>query len=67
MTLGRHSNDYMTSFYIHSPSHFFVEYGWSGRAIDTALGRAVPPQHLAGPTLGDPQPAKDMVDALEAT
>ena len=49
MTLGRHSNDYMTSFYIHSPSHFFVEYGWGGRAIDTALGRAVPPQRLAGP------------------
>jgi catechol 2,3-dioxygenase-like lactoylglutathione lyase family enzyme len=26
-TLGRHTNDYMTSFYSHSPSGFFVEYG----------------------------------------
>jgi 2,3-dihydroxybiphenyl 1,2-dioxygenase len=33
-TLGRHTNDYMTSFYSHSPSGFFVEYGWGGRVID---------------------------------
>jgi 2,3-dihydroxybiphenyl 1,2-dioxygenase len=33
-TLGRHTNDYMTSFYTHSPSGFFVEYGWGGRVID---------------------------------
>ena len=33
-TLGRHSNDYMTSFYASSPSGFFVEYGWNGRSID---------------------------------
>ncbi len=35
-TLGRHSNDYMTSFYANSPSGFFVEYGWGGRDIDPA-------------------------------
>ena len=35
-TLGRHSNDYMTSFYANSPSGFFVEYGWNGCNIDTA-------------------------------
>jgi 2,3-dihydroxybiphenyl 1,2-dioxygenase len=29
-TLGRHTNDHMTSFYAHSPSGFFVEYGWGG-------------------------------------
>src|SRR6185295_17593508 len=29
-TLGRHSNDFMTSFYANSPSGFFVEYGWGG-------------------------------------
>lgn len=34
-TLGRHTNDYMTSFYAHSPSGFFVENGWGGRLIDT--------------------------------
>jgi 2,3-dihydroxybiphenyl 1,2-dioxygenase len=33
-TLGRHSNDFMTSFYANSPSGFFVEYGWGGRSID---------------------------------
>lgn len=35
-TLGRHTNDYMTSFYAHSPSGFFVENGWGGRQIDPA-------------------------------
>lgn len=35
-TLGRHTNDHMTSFYSHSPSGFFVEYGWGGRIIDPA-------------------------------
>ncbi len=35
-TLGRHTNDYMTSFYIHSPDGFFVEYGWAGRIIDSS-------------------------------
>ncbi|MGD9941963.1 MAG: VOC family protein [Burkholderiaceae bacterium] len=34
VTLGRHSNDFMTSFYIRSPSDFMIEYGWGGRAID---------------------------------
>ena len=35
-TLGRHSNDHMTSFYANSPSGFFVEYGWGARVIDPA-------------------------------
>ncbi|MDE2647463.1 MAG: VOC family protein [Paracoccaceae bacterium] len=33
-TLGRHTNDYMTSFYANTPSGFFVESGWGGRVID---------------------------------
>ncbi len=33
-TLGRHTNDYMTSYYANSPSGFFVESGWGGRLID---------------------------------
>lgn len=33
-TLGRHTNDWMTSFYANSPSGFFVENGWGGRIID---------------------------------
>lgn len=35
-TLGRHTNDYMTSFYANTPSNFFVENGWGGRLIDPA-------------------------------
>ena len=35
-TLGRHSNDFMTSFYMRTPSKFFVEYGWGGRDVDDA-------------------------------
>jgi 2,3-dihydroxybiphenyl 1,2-dioxygenase len=32
-TLGRHTNDFMTSFYARTPSGFMVEYGWGGREI----------------------------------
>ena len=35
-TLGRHTNDFMTSFYSFTPSKFMVEYGWGGRDIDPA-------------------------------
>lgn len=34
VTLGRHTNDFMTSFYARSPSGFMIEYGWGGRSID---------------------------------
>jgi len=34
VTLGRHTNDLMTSFYARTPSSFMVEYGWGGREID---------------------------------
>lgn len=39
-TLGRHSNDWMTSFYSRTPSGFFVEYGWGARVIDPATWEA---------------------------
>ncbi|KAI9015907.1 biphenyl-2,3-diol 1,2-dioxygenase [Hyaloraphidium curvatum] len=39
-TLGRHTNDYMTSFYAKSPSGFLVELGWGGRTIDAAEWKA---------------------------
>jgi 2,3-dihydroxybiphenyl 1,2-dioxygenase len=35
-TLGRHLNDYVTSYYAHTPSGFFVESGWGSRVIDPA-------------------------------
>ena len=36
VTLGRHTNDLMTSFYVVTPSGFMMEYGWGGRNIDPA-------------------------------
>jgi 2,3-dihydroxybiphenyl 1,2-dioxygenase len=36
VTLGRHTNDHMLSFYAWSPSGFLVECGWGGRCIDDA-------------------------------
>ncbi|MDR3531438.1 MAG: VOC family protein [Rhodopila sp.] len=48
-TLGRHTNDWMTSFYLRSPAGFQIEYGWGGRVIDPANWT---PQRLeAGPSL----------------
>ena len=35
-TLGRHPNDLITSFYMHTPSEFLVEYGWGGLEVDDA-------------------------------
>ncbi|MGZ0074802.1 VOC family protein (plasmid) [Sphingobium limneticum] len=32
-TLGRHTNDNMVSFYMHSPAGFEVEYGWGAREV----------------------------------
>ena len=34
VTLGRHINDEVTSFYANTPSGFMMEYGWGGRVID---------------------------------
>ena len=35
-TLGRHPNDLVTSFYMHTPSDILVEYGWGGCEVDDA-------------------------------
>lgn len=48
-TLGRHSNDHMTSFYVRSPSGFLVEYGWGGRDIDPQSWQPFEMHH--GPSL----------------
>jgi len=40
VTLGRHTNDFMTSFYLKTPSPFLLEYGWGGREIDPASWQA---------------------------
>jgi 2,3-dihydroxybiphenyl 1,2-dioxygenase len=39
LSLGRHTNDGMLSFYMHTPSGFSVEYGWGAREVDEATWR----------------------------
>ena len=36
VTLGRHTNDHVLSFYAWTPSGFLMECGWGGRSIDDA-------------------------------
>jgi catechol 2,3-dioxygenase-like lactoylglutathione lyase family enzyme len=48
-TLGRHTNDFMTSFYARTPSDFMVEYGWGGRSIDPETWQPV--EVTYGPSL----------------
>jgi len=47
VTLGRHANDLMTSFYSRTPSDFLVEYGWGGRDVDAATWQ---PQEMTSVT-----------------
>jgi 2,3-dihydroxybiphenyl 1,2-dioxygenase len=49
VTLGRHTNDLMTSFYAKTPSSFMVECGWGGREIDPSTWR--PFEMQDGPSL----------------
>jgi 2,3-dihydroxybiphenyl 1,2-dioxygenase len=49
VTLGRHTNDLMTSFYAKTPSAFMIECGWGGRDIDVPNWK--PFEVKAGPSL----------------
>jgi 2,3-dihydroxybiphenyl 1,2-dioxygenase len=49
VTLGRHTNDHVTSFYSRSPSGFMVEYGWGGRCVDPDNWTAE--EYTIGPSL----------------
>ena len=49
VTLGRHSGDYVTSFYTWNPSGFLVEYGWGGQVIDDNTWK--PFERKFGPSL----------------
>jgi 2,3-dihydroxybiphenyl 1,2-dioxygenase len=49
VTLGRHTNDFMTSFYCKTPSSFMIECGWGGREIDPSTWRPV--EMRDGPSL----------------
>lgn len=35
-TMGEHTNDHMTSFYMMTPGNFALEYGWGGMILDPA-------------------------------
>ena len=48
-TIGRHTNDHMTSFYTKTPSDFGVEYGWGGRHIEP--GKHTPVEMTKGGSL----------------
>ena len=48
-TLGRHTSDFLTSFYAWTPSDFMVEYGWGGRMIDPATWQAA--ERKEGPSM----------------
>jgi 2,3-dihydroxybiphenyl 1,2-dioxygenase len=49
VTLGRHTNDLMTSFYAKTPSSFMIECGWGGLEIDPPTWQPVEMHH--GPSL----------------
>lgn len=40
VTMGRHINDMMTSFYVRTPSDFLMECGWGGLLIDSERWQA---------------------------
>jgi 2,3-dihydroxybiphenyl 1,2-dioxygenase len=48
-TLGRHTNDFVTSFYTFTPSEFLMEYGWGGRWVDMQSWQAT--EMGGGPSL----------------
>jgi 2,3-dihydroxybiphenyl 1,2-dioxygenase len=47
-TLGRHSNDHVTSFYVNTPAGIPLEYGWGGRVVDDSTWQV---ENLFGPSL----------------
>ncbi len=48
LSLGRHSNDLMTSFYLQTPSGFAFEYGYGGLEIDESTWQV---RHYTAPKL----------------
>ena len=61
MSLGRHGNDQMVSFYVVTPSGFAIECGWGGRTVDDATWQvtntpADPWGHIFNPQFGKVEP-----------
>ena len=55
VTMGRHSNDQMVSFYMANPSSFGVEYGWGAREVDDCAWQV---EHYSSGTLWGHKPAR---------
>ena len=55
VSMGRHSNDEMVSFYMANPSKFGVEYGWGAREIDDCTWQV---EHYASGTLWGHKPTR---------
>jgi 2,3-dihydroxybiphenyl 1,2-dioxygenase len=49
VTLGRHTSDFITSFYSWTPSAFMIEYGWGARSIDVGSWQAT--ERKEGPSM----------------
>lgn len=64
-TLGRHTNDLMTSFYARTPDDFMIEYGWGGRTLNPATWQAS--EMLHGPSLWGHERAWMPEEQLRAT
>lgn len=63
MSLGRHTNDHMFSFYVRTPSGFEIEYGSGGRLIDTT--EPWQPEHFdAMSSWGHKPPAEPLFPAI---
>ena len=63
MTLGRHTNDHMTPFYVRTPSGFEVEYGAGGRLLDTS--RSWEPEHFDAMSFwGHKPPAEPLLPGI---
>jgi extradiol dioxygenase len=56
MTLGRHTNDRMFSFYLRSPSGFEIEYGWGAETVDDPDNWVV--THMRSPSIWGHRPGE---------
>jgi len=60
LTIGRHTNDLMTSFYSHTPSGFMMECGWGGLLVDSEHWKAG--ELIPGGDIWGHHPMKDGIE-----
>ncbi|MDF3282995.1 VOC family protein [Gordonia sp. N1V] len=70
ISLGEHSNDRMTSFYVITPSGFAIEYGWNGKLVDDTYWKVAHYDALSvwghhfDPTAGAPESAPEHAEVV---